>query len=95
MSHLICSHCGSIQSLEEDPDLESGTTYPCKECKQSSILLILSPEDYVDAVQFLSYSKQDRVKQIEQLIELERRKGIIQNTKKFHEKLIAIATGKN
>lgn len=95
MSQLICSHCGSIQLLDEDLDLENGATYPCKECKQSSILVILTPKDYVAVIQFLSHSEQDRVEQINQLIKLKRCREIIQNSKEFHKKLLAIASGQN
>lgn len=94
MSHLICSHCGSIQLLNEDLDLENGSTYPCEECRKSSVLLILTPAEYVKVVQFLSLSEQDRVEQNKQLLELKRCKRIIQDTKKFHKKLTTILTGR-
>ena len=93
MSHLICSHCGSIQSLTEDLNLESGATYPCEECRKASIVLVLTPEQYVEVVQFLSHSKRNRADQIKQLLEFERYKGIVQHTKKFHKKLMSILTG--
>jgi hypothetical protein len=47
MSYFVCAHCGALSSLDPRDMLDSGTELICLVCGKITVVLLLTPSDYI------------------------------------------------
>jgi DNA-directed RNA polymerase subunit RPC12/RpoP len=50
MTYFVCAHCGALVNDLVSDQLDSGTELVCPACGEVTVILLLTPAEYVEKV---------------------------------------------